>query len=98
MLSPLLLSLLWKLLYSKTSVFLFARVSLCKFMFKKKTEQKKLLIHFLDKDECLFNNGGCSHTCTDTDGSYMCSCPEDFVLSGDLRTCVSIAGKICYYK
>merc|ERR1712119_188697 len=32
-----------------------------------------------------------SHTCTDTDGSYQCSCPEDFVLSGDLRTCVSTA-------
>jgi len=44
-----------------------------------------------NKDECLVDNGGCSHTCTDTDGSYMCSCPEDFVLSGDLRTCVSIA-------
>merc|ERR1712096_417113 len=44
-----------------------------------------------NKDECLVDNGGCSHTCTDTDGSYQCSCPEDFVLSGDLRTCVSIA-------
>merc|ERR1712142_687661 len=34
-----------------------------------------------NKDECL----------VDTGGSYQCSCPEDFVLSGDLRTCVSIA-------
>merc|ERR1712096_450268 len=33
-----------------------------------------------NKDECLVDNGGCSHTCTDTDGSYQCSCPEDFVL------------------
>uniref|UniRef100_H2Y970 VWFA domain-containing protein n=1 Tax=Ciona savignyi TaxID=51511 RepID=H2Y970_CIOSA len=29
-----------------------------------------------DIDECANNNGGCSHTCTNTNGSYVCSCPD----------------------
>jgi len=44
-----------------------------------------------NKDECLEDNGGCSHTCVDTEGSYQCTCPEDFILSADLHTCISIA-------
>ena len=33
---------------------------------------------FLDIDECALNNGGCSHFCTNTDGSFECSCPSPF--------------------
>ena len=28
----------------------------------------------LDINECLVNNGDCQHICTNTDGSFECSC------------------------
>ena len=36
-----------------------------------------------DINECLINNGGCSHSCTNTAGSFQCSCPEN----SQVRTC-----------
>ncbi|XP_078667347.1 uncharacterized protein LOC144909159 [Branchiostoma floridae x Branchiostoma belcheri] len=40
-----------------------------------------------DIDECSTLNGGCSHTCTNTVGSYNCSCTEGFALDGDGHNC-----------
>eukprot|EP00058_Branchiostoma_floridae_P014629 XP_002600117.1 hypothetical protein BRAFLDRAFT_66626 [Branchiostoma floridae] len=40
-----------------------------------------------EMDECLTQNGGCSQTCTNTIGSYSCSCSEGFALDGDGHTC-----------
>ncbi|XP_078702848.1 uncharacterized protein LOC144928428 isoform X1 [Branchiostoma floridae x Branchiostoma belcheri] len=42
-----------------------------------------------DINECSHNNGGCSHTCVNTDGSYRCTCRTGYQLtwSGD---CVDI--------
>ena len=39
-------------------------------------------LHFwhADINECEFNNGNCSHYCTDTIGSFTCHCPEGFDL------------------
>ncbi|XP_013386152.1 epidermal growth factor-like protein 8 [Lingula anatina] len=36
----------------------------------------------IDVNECDTNNGGCAHTCTNTAGSYSCSCNKGFILSG----------------
>ena len=36
-----------------------------------------------DIDECLNNNGGCDHKCTNTIGSYYCSCEEGYQLTED---------------
>lgn len=42
-----------------------------------------------DVDECATENGGCSDVCTNTGGSFYCSCSgEGMALSDDLRTCV----------
>lgn len=44
---------------------------------------------FADIDECsLPNNGGCSHKCANTMGSYKCECPDpELSLSPDNKTC-----------
>lgn len=42
----------------------------------------------LDILECADgNNGGCEHNCTNTIGSFICSCREGYILSSDQRTC-----------
>ncbi len=45
------------------------------------------MYHLVDIDECSTNNGGCAQVCTNTDGSFMCSCNSGFVLADDLATC-----------
>ena len=51
-----------------------------------------------DTNECLTNNGGCSHRCTNTPGSYYCGCPSGYVLQSDNRNCLKsenwIFGKV----
>ena len=42
----------------------------------------------LEVDECATNNGGCSHTCADTEESYYCECPTGYTLAGDNHSCV----------
>ncbi|EDV21876.1 uncharacterized protein TRIADDRAFT_59529 [Trichoplax adhaerens] len=41
-----------------------------------------------DIDECMIKNGGCNRLCTNTHGSYFCSCPGNFELQDDLRGCI----------
>lgn len=40
-----------------------------------------------DVDECQTNNGGCEHTCTNTEGSFECSCNPGFSLLSDGTNC-----------
>ena len=42
----------------------------------------------LDIDECADNTDGCDQTCTNTMGSFVCSCDSGFTLSSDGRTCI----------
>ena len=41
----------------------------------------------LDIDECQINNGGCEQVCTNTAGSFECSCPTGYVLAADGANC-----------
>ncbi|XP_023213992.1 sushi, von Willebrand factor type A, EGF and pentraxin domain-containing protein 1-like [Centruroides sculpturatus] len=41
-----------------------------------------------DIDECVNNNGNCSHFCTNIIGSFICSCPNGMKLAEDQVTCI----------
>jgi len=43
-----------------------------------------------DVDECATSNGMCSHSCTNTAGSYYCSCPTGMALSTNGMTCEDV--------
>ena len=43
----------------------------------------------------MTNNGGCSDTCDNTDGSFVCSCDEGYILAADNLDC---EGKYCTCK
>ena len=41
----------------------------------------------LDINECSLLNGNCSQVCTNTNGSYLCSCNSGYQLSSNNRSC-----------
>ena len=41
----------------------------------------------IDIDECLNQNGGCSDVCTNTEGSFKCSCNGRRVLGRNRKKC-----------
>jgi hypothetical protein len=43
-----------------------------------------------DVDECATDNGGCAQTCTNSTGSFTCSCDEGYTLNTDGLTCDNI--------
>ena len=47
-----------------------------------------------DIDECLNNNGGCSHDCINTVGSYNCECPTGHDLRPNNHDC---EGECCIW-
>ena len=42
----------------------------------------------IDINECMSSNGGCSQICTNTNGSYICSCQTGYMPINDNRTCI----------
>ena len=38
-------------------------------------------------NECATDNGGCAHICTDTEGSFTCSCNSGFELASNGLSC-----------
>ena len=61
----------------------FSQVSL----WQSKSCMYALLVCITDVDECETNNGGCDQVCTNTDGSFFCSCDEGYVLTPDGFNC-----------
>ena len=50
---------------------------------------QKLCSLFVDVNECSTGNGGCGHTCTNTIGSYYCSCDPGYRLGDNRLRCHS---------
>ena len=46
-----------------------------------------LIIFHSDIDECERGTDGCDHNCTNTDGSYYCTCMDGYELESDNHTC-----------
>ena len=55
----------------------------------------QLVLHTLDINECGSNNGGCNQLCTNTAGSFTCSCRTGFTLGSNRQTCV---GEFYYWR
>jgi len=47
----------------------------------------KLIILYIDMNECSDSNGGCQHNCTNTIGSYYCSCAAGYSLDENDHSC-----------
>ena len=45
-----------------------------------------------DINECATGNGGCEQSCSNSVGSYACSCSAGYVLGADGRSCVNTGG------
>ena len=49
-------------------------------------------------NECSDNNGGCEHTCINSEGSYSCSCNSGYSLDSNDRNCSGkYMFKLVYY-
>ena len=46
-----------------------------------------MLTIITDINECTSYNGGCNQTCSNTPGSYSCSCNSGYVLNIDEHNC-----------
>ncbi|CAG0896480.1 unnamed protein product [Cyprideis torosa] len=46
-----------------------------------------------DIDECASDNGQCEHGCVNTEGSYFCTCDDDFEVADDGKTCRQKQGR-----
>ncbi len=61
-----------------------------------------LYYNFLDIDECDIKYGICNQHCTNTNGSYVCSCADGYVDSEEHDRCkatgILIATNPCYHK
>ena len=50
-----------------------------------------LMLHtFTDIDECEILNGGCEHNCTNSNGSFECTCLPGYVLDNDSLSCTGM--------
>ena len=52
---------------------------------------ERYFIVFVDINECVELSSGCDHNCTNTIGSFSCSCKDGYALYDDKQSCI---GKI----
>ena len=49
-----------------------------------------VIVQYSDINECQTDNGGCTQTCDNTDGSYQCSCRDGYELTSDDHNCAGM--------
>ncbi|XP_026326416.1 low-density lipoprotein receptor-related protein 6 [Hyposmocoma kahamanoa] len=49
-------------------------------------------------NQCVNDNGGCSHLCFNRPKDYVCSCPLELELSKDRKTCVELEAFLLYSR
>ena len=49
------------------------------------------LYHSSDTDECRANTDSCDQICSNTNGSYRCSCMSGYKLLDDGKTCLAVS-------
>ena len=49
---------------------------------------RSFTIFFVDTDECARNISGCNQNCTNTIGSYFCSCYPGYEIQNNNKTCI----------
>ena len=49
-----------------------------------------LIINYADIEECDINNGGCEQNCTNTIGSFVCSCSVGYNLTENGINCTGM--------
>ena len=47
-----------------------------------------MLYYKKDVNECDKQNGGCDHNCSNTEGSFECSCYIGYKLDDDRKSCL----------
>lgn len=48
----------------------------------------KVIIVFLDINECLLGTSGCIDNCINTVGAYYCTCETGYELANDNHSCI----------
>ena len=54
-----------------------------------------LLLLIVDNDECMLGTHVCTQNCTNTAGSYTCSCNTGYTLNRDGRSCDGMHYSLC---
>ena len=62
------------------------------------TKATRYVFLYTDVDECAQNTDGCEQMCTDTAGSYQCSCRDGYRLGRDGRRCEGECTYITSFK
>ena len=43
-----------------------------------------------DTNECIENRDSCEHVCTNTEGTFQCSCLDGYILDSDGANCTDV--------
>ena len=77
--APVMLDIHWTLMDTPVLV--------CNFIMRYHLILTMLYKKYIDVNECSTSNGGCTETCTNTAGSYYCTCPSGYSLASNAHGC-----------
>jgi len=74
-------------------------ILLSQLLYRKKRVRLEFILSLVT---CNYGNGGCQHTCDDTDTGPVCGCHQKYALHSDSKTCIGKwrlwrPSKLCKY-